>query len=75
MDQGEVVAVVGNRHLRQAGFNRALDIKRPIGSIIKPAVFLTALARPESYNLLTTIYDTPIKVPLAGGKDMAAGKL
>jgi penicillin-binding protein 1B len=68
VDQGEVVAVVGSRYLRQAGFNRALDIKRPIGSIIKPAVFLTALARPESYNLLTTINDTPVNVPLAGGK-------
>ena len=58
-----------SRYLRQAGFNRALDIKRPIGSIIKPAVFLTALARPESYNLLTTINDTPVTVPIAGGKD------
>lgn len=69
VDQGEVVAVVGDRAPRQAGFNRALDMKRPIGSIIKPAVFLTALARPESYNLLTTIYDTPLTVPTAGGKD------
>ena len=69
VDQGEVVAVVGDRAPRQAGFNRALDMKRPIGSIIKPAVFLTALARPESYNLLTTIYDTPLTVPTSGGKD------
>jgi penicillin-binding protein 1B len=69
VDQGEVVAVVGNRAPRQAGFNRALDMKRPIGSVIKPAVFLSALARPDSYNLLTTIYDTPLTVPLSGGKD------
>ena len=68
VDQGEVVAVVGNRAPRQTGFNRALDMKRPIGSVIKPAVFLTALAQPESYNLLTTIYDTPLTVPLDGGK-------
>ena len=73
VDQGEVVAVVGNRAPRQTGFNRALDMKRPIGSIIKPAVFLTALARPESYNLLTTIYDTPLKVPLGGGKSWQPG--
>ncbi len=66
VDQGEVVAVVGNRSTRQSGFNRALDMKRQIGSIIKPAVFLAALSRPASYNLLTTIYDTPIKVPIAG---------
>jgi penicillin-binding protein 1B len=66
VDQGEVVAVVGDRVPRLTGFNRALDMKRPIGSVIKPAVFLTALARPESYNLLTTVYDSPIKVPMAG---------
>ena len=66
VDQGEVVAVVGNRFPRQSGFNRALEMKRQIGSIIKPAVFLTALSQPASYNLLTTIYDTPIKVPIAG---------
>ncbi len=69
VDQGEVVAVVGDRAPRQAGFNRALDIKRPIGSIVKPAVFLTALARPQEYNLLTRIADLPITVPIAGGKD------
>ena len=69
VDQGEVVAVVGDRAPRQAGFNRALDIKRPIGSIVKPAVFLTALARPQEYNLLSLIPDLPITVPIAGGKD------
>jgi len=69
VDQGEVVAVVGNRVPHQAGFNRALDMKRPIGSIIKPAVFLTALAQPDSYNLLTTIYDTPLRVPMGEEKD------
>jgi penicillin-binding protein 1B len=68
VDQGEVVAVVGNRTPGRGGFNRALDMKRPIGSVIKPAVYLTALSQSESYNLLTTLYDTPIKVPM-GGKD------
>ena len=69
VDQGEVVAVVGDRAPRQAGFNRALDMKRPIGSIVKPAVYLTALAQPQTYNLLTSISDTPLIVPIAGGKD------
>ncbi|MGL1930882.1 MAG: penicillin-binding protein 1B [Desulfotalea sp.] len=69
VDQGEVVAVVGNRLPRELGFNRALDMKRPIGSVIKPAIFLTALARPESYNLLTPISDTPLSIPVAGGDD------
>ncbi len=69
VDQGEVVAVVGDRAPQQAGFNRVLDMKRPIGSVIKPAVFLTALSRPESYNLLTTLYDTPLNIPVEGRKD------
>ncbi len=66
VDQGEVVAVVGGRTPGQVGFNRALEMHRPIGSVIKPAIYLTALARPESYNLLTTLYDSPITVPMAG---------
>jgi penicillin-binding protein 1B len=61
-DQGEVVALVGDRVTRRAGFNRALDMKRPIGSIVKPAVYLAALSKPESYNLLTTVYDEPIEI-------------
>jgi penicillin-binding protein 1B len=69
VDQGEVVAVVGDRTPQQAGFNRALDMKRPIGSVIKPAVYLTALSRPEAYNLLTTLYDTPLAIPVAGEED------
>ena len=69
VDQGEVVAVVGSRRPHEAGFNRALDMKRPIGSIIKPAVYLTALARPASYNLLTLLSDTPVSIPVAGEKN------
>lgn len=65
-DQGEVLAVVGDRFSRQAGFNRALHMKRPVGSVIKPAVYLNALSRPERYNLLSTLYDTPLTVPLTG---------
>lgn len=61
-DQGEVVALVGDRVARRAGFNRALDMKRPIGSIVKPAVYLAALSQPASYNLLSTLYDEPLKV-------------
>ena len=66
VDQGEVLAVVGDRFSRQAGFNRALHMKRPVGSVIKPAVYLNALSRPQRYNLLSTLYDTPLTVPLTG---------
>ncbi|MDY0292756.1 MAG: transglycosylase domain-containing protein, partial [Desulfuromonadaceae bacterium] len=43
----EVQAVVGDRDPRSKGFNRALDAQRPIGSLVKPVVYLTALQQPH----------------------------
>jgi len=57
---GEVQALVGGRNTRFEGFNRALDAARPIGSLIKPVVFLTALERPNSYTLATLVDDGPL---------------
>ncbi len=59
---GEVLAIVGDRDPRYPGFNRALDAVRPIGSLIKPAVYLTALRDPERYTLSTAIDDGPIRI-------------
>ena len=64
---GDVVAVVGGRNLRYAGFNRALDAVRPIGSLIKPAVYLSALQQPRSYTLASSISDGPVAVQGADG--------
>lgn len=63
---GEILAVAGGRISLQSGFNRALDARRPIGSLIKPAVYLTALTK--GYTLATPVEDTPLAVPTAGGK-------
>lgn len=71
VDQGEVLAVVGDRFSRQAGFNRALAMQRPLGSVIKPVVYLAALAHPEQYNLLTLLEDTPLTVPIPGTRPWA----
>ena len=54
---GEVVALVGDRQPGYAGFNRALDARRPVGSTIKPAVYLAALERPERYTLASLLDD------------------
>jgi penicillin-binding protein 1B len=60
---GEVKALVGGRDARYEGFNRALDARRQIGSLIKPAVFLAALESGR-YSLASVIDDAPIVVAL-----------
>jgi penicillin-binding protein 1B len=59
---GEALAVVGGRHQGRAGFNRALDAVRPVGSLIKPAVYLAALERPRRYTLASAISDEPVTI-------------
>ncbi|TXS88996.1 penicillin-binding protein 1B [Parahaliea maris] len=61
-DTGEVAAVVGGRKVRYAGFNRALDARRPAGSLLKPAVYLTALEQPRRYTLASPLSDTGLSV-------------
>lgn len=65
-DNGEVQALVGDRTTEFAGFNRALDTNRPIGSLVKPAVYLSALTIPEIYTLVTPIPDTPYSLVRPG---------
>lgn len=64
---GEVLALAGGRDADFAGFNRVLDARRPIGSLVKPAVYLTALASPK-YTLLTPLNDGPLTLRNPGGK-------
>ncbi len=65
---GEVVAVVGGRDARYQGFNRAVDAVRPIGSLVKPAVYLTALSSPEKYNLISKVNDEAVSVKTENGE-------
>lgn len=67
-DSGEVLAVVGGRDPDYAGFNRALDAVRQIGSLVKPAVYLTALEQPAHYTLATLLEDSPLTVKGANGR-------
>jgi penicillin-binding protein 1B len=63
---GEVVAVVGGRRASFDGFNRALDMQRPIGSLAKPLVYLAAL-QSGRYTPASTILDEPIELKLENG--------
>ncbi|HFE38095.1 MAG TPA: penicillin-binding protein 1B, partial [Gammaproteobacteria bacterium] len=63
-----VRAMVGSRYFRSQGFNRVLDARRHVGSLIKPAVYLTALGQPGKYNLITHLQDSPIRIKQNNGK-------
>jgi penicillin-binding protein 1B len=65
-NSGDVVAVVGGREVGADGFNRALDARRPIGSLVKPAVYLAAIESGR-YNAATLIEDAPIELKLGDG--------
>ena len=67
-ETGEVQALIGSRQAGFAGFNRALDAVRPIGSLVKPAIYLTALERPQQYTLTSWIPDEPFQVKGADGQ-------
>ena len=64
---GEVRAIVGDRKPDRAGFNRALDARRQIGSVVKPLVYLMALEHDEDYNLLSRVADEPLTLRQADG--------
>ena len=62
-----VLAVVGDKQPAYAGFNRALDALRPVGSLIKPAIYLTALERKNKYSLASLIEDKNITLKSEDG--------
>lgn len=65
---GAVLAMVGGREVAADGFNRALDAKRPVGSLIKPFVYLTSLQSGE-YTLASTVDDEPVDVVTDNGQN------
>jgi penicillin-binding protein 1B len=62
----DVIAIVGGRRVGYSGFNRALDAARPIGSLVKPFVYLTALET-HRYNLASIVQDAPVDIRLPNG--------
>ena len=66
---GEIQALVGGREARYAGYNRAIDAQRPIGSLAKPIVYLTALENPNRYTLITPLDDSPLVWSQPGTSD------
>ena len=59
---GQVVAVVGSRDFSNPGFNRAVEAQRPVGSLIKPFVYLLAFAQPGKWSLASYLDDSPLTI-------------
>jgi len=60
VNSAEILTLVADRNPRYAGFNRVLDASRPIGSLMKPVVYLSALQKTEKYNWLSKLDDGAI---------------
>ncbi len=63
-ENGEVVALAGGKNPLSPGFNRALQAKRPIGSLVKPAVYLAALQK--GYSLASPLDDSAVSLNIEG---------
>jgi penicillin-binding protein 1B len=70
---GEVRAVVGSREFIEHGFNRAVEAQRPVGSLLKPFVYLLALAQPDKWSLASWVDDSPVTLALGNGRRWTPG--
>ena len=67
ISSGEVKAVAGSTKPSSYGFNRSINAIRPIGSLVKPFIYLTALDKYNDYNLTTLLDDSKLSL-MSGGK-------
>ena len=70
---GEVLAVVGSRAVDEHGFNRAVEAQRPVGSLLKPFVYMLGLAQPGRWSLASYVDDSPVTVQLSRGQQWKPG--
>ena len=63
---GEVKAVVGSSSPSEFGFNRSINAIRPIGSLVKPFIYLTALNKYDQYTLTTILDDSKLSFESGG---------
>ena len=68
-DTGQLLALVGGRRGYIGMFNRAMDARRPIGSLIKPFVYLTAFAEGSEFTLASVLVDEAVTIPTKNKKE------
>lgn len=64
---GEIIAAVGGTS-EFTGFNRVLDAKRQVGSLLKPVIYLQAL-QSGRYTWASRVNDSQVIIKAAGHKD------
>ena len=62
---GEILAMAGGRDYAESQFNRATNITRHVGSLIKPVIYYTALRR--GYTLASLVQDDPLSLEMGDG--------
>jgi len=62
---GQVKAILGSSNGHYTGFNRALAAVRPIGSLVKPPIYLEAIANRE-FTWLTLLEDDETRFDVGG---------
>ncbi|CAG69028.1 MULTISPECIES: penicillin-binding protein 1B [Acinetobacter] len=61
-ENGELIAAVGSTQ-DFTGFNRAVDAKRQVGSLLKPVIYLNAIESGR-YNWASRIQDSAVSIPV-----------
>lgn len=63
---GDILAVVGSSDPEFPGMNRVTKARRQIGSLAKPAAYLTAFGR--GWHLGSMVHDAPVTVKMRNGQ-------
>ncbi len=66
-DDGEILALAGGRRTYIGEFNRSVDARRPIGSLLKPLIYMTALTDSRNWTLSTVVADRPVSYKTSDG--------
>ena len=64
---GEILTLLGGLRDVEGDFNRAMDAKRQVGSMIKPFIYALALSDPKRYSLISSLEDREIQWELEDG--------
>lgn len=64
---GDILAVVGSSDPQFQGMNRVTKARRQIGSLVKPAAYLTAFN--NGWHLGSMVHDAPVTVKMRNGQN------